>query len=65
MSEIIDEDIVSDLYDCDLADEKAELYCPECNRYEIVGDYELGISDAHGIRTDQSCGQCGGTLYIN
>ena len=47
-----------------LASEQADLYCPECNRWEVYSDYELGIADVNGIRTDRFCGQCRGLLYI-
>jgi hypothetical protein len=46
-------------------DGSAELYCPHCNRYQEVDDYEFtGVSGVGGILTNASCDCCGGALVV-
>ena len=45
--------------------EYASLYCPHCNKYQDVDDYELtGIDGVDGLATDASCNTCSGVLVV-
>ena len=45
--------------------EDAILYCPQCNKYQDVKDYEFtGINDVSGLVTNARCMTCWGFLVV-
>lgn len=50
----------------EIANEKAELYCPVCNIHQEVDDYDfMDYDSVHGTATTGRCDYCGGTLFVN